>query len=57
VTIDTNAPNALAVQRPSQNEVIETETSTAEGTCETGATVTISGGALQVNPTTTTCVA
>lgn len=57
MTIDTNAPNVLAVQRPSQNEVIEDETTTAEGTCETGTTVTISGGALQVNPTTTTCVA
>lgn len=57
MTIDTNVPNALFVQRPSQNEVIETETSLAEGSCETGTTVTISGGALQINPTTTTCVA
>ncbi|MCB9807152.1 DUF5011 domain-containing protein [Candidatus Peribacteria bacterium] len=55
--VDTTAPVAPTVQRPSQNETIDTATSNAEGQCETDATVTISGAALETNPTTTTCVA
>lgn len=54
--VDTTAPAAPVVQRPSQLEVIDTATSNAEGTCETDATVNISSTSLITNPTTTTCV-
>ena len=54
VTIDTTA-NAPIVARPSNNETIQSTTSTAEGTCETGATVSISNAHLQTNPTTVVC--
>ncbi|MBP7822963.1 hypothetical protein KA050_01290 [Candidatus Gracilibacteria bacterium] len=54
VTIDTTAL-APAVARPSNNETIQSTTSTAEGTCETGATVSISNAHLQTNPTTVVC--
>jgi len=54
VTIDTTAL-APGVARPSDNETIQSTTSTAEGTCETGATVSISNAHLQTNPTTVVC--
>lgn len=54
VTIDTTA-NAPIVARPSNNETIQSTASTAEGTCETGATVSISNVHLQTNPTTVVC--
>ena len=56
VTIDTVSPTPFMVMRPSDNEVIESATTNSEGSCETGATISISGTALQTNPTTTTCV-
>ena len=52
---DTTAPDAPVVNRPSNNEIIQTATSTSEGTCETGATVSISNANLQTNPTTVVC--
>jgi len=55
VTIDTSVPLAPVVARPSENEIITTATSTAEGTCETGTTVAISSTNLVTNPTTVTC--
>lgn len=54
VTIDTVAL-APTVQRPSNHEKILSATSTTEGKCETGATVSISHANLVTNPTTTTC--
>ncbi len=54
VTLDTIAL-APGVARPSTNETIQSTTSTAEGTCETGATVSISNAHLQTNPTTVVC--
>ncbi len=56
MTIDTVSPTPFMVMRPSDNEVIESATTNSEGSCETGATISISGTALQTNPTTTTCV-
>lgn len=55
IVIDTTAPSAPTVQRPSNHEKILSATSTAEGKCETGATVSITHANLQTNPTTTTC--
>lgn len=54
VVIDTTVL-APTVARPSNNETIQSTTSTAEGTCETGATVSISNAHLQTNPTTVVC--
>lgn len=55
VTIDTVSPTPFYIARPSDNEVIESATTNAEGSCETGTTIAISGAALETNPTTTTC--
>lgn len=52
---DTTAPDAPVVNRPSENETIQSTTSTTEGACETGATVSISNAHLQTNPTTVVC--
>lgn len=54
VVIDTTVL-PVSVARPSDNETIQTTTSTSEGTCETGATISISNVHLQTNPTTVVC--
>lgn len=55
VTIDTTAPNAPTISSPSSHAKIISTTSTASGSCETGATVSIANVHLSTNPTTTTC--
>lgn len=53
--IDTLAPLAPVVVTPSADAPIIHSISTATGTCETGATISISNVNLVTNPTTTTC--
>lgn len=55
VTIDTTAPDVPTITTPTSHARIISTTSIALGTCETGATVSISNVHLSTNPTTTVC--
>ena len=55
IVIDTTTPSAPTITAPLANAKIITSTSTATGTCETGATVSIANAYLATNPTTTIC--
>lgn len=55
IVIDTTAPAVPVVTTPSTNDDIIGIRSTASGTCETGATVSIASAHLTTNPTTATC--
>lgn len=55
VVIDTTAPAAPAITAPTAHARIISSTSTATGTCETNATVSISNVHLTTNPTTVVC--
>jgi hypothetical protein len=55
VTIDTTAPAVVTITAPTPHAKIISTTSTVSGTCESGATVSISNVHLATNPTTTVC--
>lgn len=55
VTIDTTPPDVPTITAPIAHDKIISITSTAWGTCETGATVSMSNIHLSTNPTTTLC--
>lgn len=54
--MDTLAPLAPVVSSPTNNQNLSINTFTADGVCETGATVSISNTELQDNPKTFVCV-
>lgn len=54
--IDTLAPDMVTVLSPTNNQNLSINTFTADGTCEKGATITISNAQLQDSPKNITCI-
>ena len=54
--VDTTPPSAPSISSPTNNQNLSINTFTTDGTCETGANVTISNIQLQDSPKNIACV-